>query len=111
MPRDASLDDFVHRPRPPVVGENLDLDEAGKSQRFDLAADAPEIDDAVAHHAAVEEEVAGRHEPVADVVGEHAPAAATHDLSRQLRIPPDVVDVERDAEPAACPRVEPVAEV
>ena len=39
-----------------------------------------QVDHAVAHHAAVVQQVAGRHQPVADVVGEHALAAGARDL-------------------------------
>ena len=37
------------------------------------------------------------HEPVADVIGQDAPGAA-RDLSRQVRVPPDMIGVDRDAD-------------
>ncbi len=58
-----------------------------------------DVDDAVAHHAAVEQQVGGRHQPVADVEGEQALArAGALDLALELRVPPDVVDVDGHAE-------------
>ena len=76
MPLDAGVEHLVRaalhqlsprRSRPRVARE------AGASiQR----ADARQVDHAVAHHAAVVEQVGGRHQPVADVVGEQALAAA-----------------------------------
>src|SRR3954470_8417639 len=79
---DAGPDDLVHGSRPPILREDLDLDEAVEAERLDLAADAAEIDDAAPHHAAIEEKIAGRQEPVADVIGEHALASAASDLFR-----------------------------
>ena len=56
-----------------------------------------QIDDAVARHAAVEQQILGRHQPVADVIGEDALARA-RDLARQVRVPPHVIDVDREAQ-------------
>ena len=39
-------------------------------QQHQPSTAAPQLDDAVAHHAAVVEDVLGRHQPVADVIGE-----------------------------------------
>src|SRR5262245_39593522 len=70
---DACPQHLVAGTRPPVGGgKDLDLLRTAIAGRFDPAADARKIDDAVSHHAAVEEEVAGRHQPVADVVGQDA---------------------------------------
>ncbi|KAH2825287.1 hypothetical protein KXV85_011128, partial [Aspergillus fumigatus] len=55
VPLDAGAEHFVHRPAPPVVGKDLDLGIAGKTLRLDGGADALDVDDAVAHHAAVVE--------------------------------------------------------
>ena len=41
-----------------------------------------------------------RHQPVADVIAENALAGA-RDFARQRRIPPHMIDVDRDAEPVA----------
>src|SRR3712207_8318167 len=46
--------------------------------------------------AAVEDEVGGRHQPVADMEGGDA-AARAGDLPRHVRVPPDVVHVQRHA--------------
>src|SRR5215510_3189019 len=66
---DAGRQHLVARPRPPVGGgKDLDLLRPAIARRLDPAADAAEIDDAVAHHAAIEQEIARRHQPVADVM-------------------------------------------
>ena len=54
---------------------------------LDHGADRAQVDDAVAHHAAVEQQVGGRHQPVADVVGENALAPGARDLARRGRGP------------------------
>ena len=62
--------------------------------------DEREVDHAVAHHAAIEQQVGGRHQPVAEVKRHQAsgvPARAL-DLALEIRVPPDVIDVDRDAE-------------
>src|SRR5712671_8086839 len=85
---------------PPALGKNLDLLDAAIAGSLDHAADGGKIDDAVAHHAAVVEHVTGRHQPVADMVADDALAGA-RDLARQVRVPPDVIGVDRDAETLA----------
>src|SRR3954470_6406680 len=70
MPLDAGAEHLIHRLGPPVVGKNLDLGIAAKTLRLDGGADALDVDDAVAHHAAVVEDIFGWHQPVADVEGE-----------------------------------------
>ena len=67
---------------------------------LDHGAQPAQVDDAVARHAAIEDEVAGGHEPVADVVSQDAPAA-THDLPRQIGVPPQMIDVNCDADAVA----------
>src|SRR6267378_1203404 len=93
----AHAQDLVWVALPPVeLGEDLDLVKARVARAFDPGADARQVDHAVPHHAAVVEQIARRHQPVADVVGEDA-LAGSLDLLLQLRIPPDVVDVHRGA--------------
>src|SRR6266478_239411 len=53
VPRDAGLQNLIHRLLPPVVGKNLDLGIAGKAMRLDRTAHRFDIDHTVAHHAAV----------------------------------------------------------
>src|SRR6266853_1223113 len=53
MPRDAGLQNLVHRLVPPIVRKNLDLGITGKTLRLDRAAQRLDVDHAVAHHAAV----------------------------------------------------------
>src|SRR5262245_7712723 len=98
---DAGGEHVVARARPPVGGgEDLDLLGAAIAGRLDPATDAAEIDDAVAHHAAVEQEVACRHQPVADVIGEDS-VARPRDLPFEIRVPPDVIGVDRHADAVA----------
>src|SRR4051794_40992176 len=100
VPLDADLQHLIYRSAPPLAGKNFDLRIAGKALRFDRAAQGADIDHAVAHHAAVVEDVLCRHQPVADVEGQQAVFAGARDLRQHIRIPPDVIDVERDAEHA-----------
>src|ERR1700677_3742962 len=79
---------------PPVLlRHDLDADRPAVAGLLDQAADAGDVDRAVAHHAAVEHEVAGRHQPVADVERGDA-AGGGGDARLQVRVPPDVIDVE-----------------
>src|SRR6266851_10460721 len=96
---DAGGEHVLGRALPPILGrEDLDLAEPGIAGGLDPAADAAQIDDAVAHHAAVVEQVARRHQPVAEVEGEEAAGrAGAGDLAAQIRVPPDMVDVDCDA--------------
>src|SRR6266849_11004857 len=96
---DAGGEHFLGRAPPPILGrEDLDLAESVIAGGLDPAADAAQIDDAVAHHAAIVEQVAGRHQPVADMEGEEAAGrAGAGDLALQIRVPPDMVDVDCDA--------------
>ena len=88
---------FVAGAGPPVVRKDLDLLHPAIAGGLDHRADRAKIDDAVAHHAAVVEHVAGRHQPVADVVGNDA-AASAGDLHGKFRVPPHVIGIDCDAE-------------
>ena len=66
--------------------------------RLDEAAQPRQIDDAIAHHAAIIERVCGRHQPVANVEGVQTAFPGPLDLRHQLEVPPHVIDVERDTE-------------
>ena len=79
--------------------------------RFDGRSHGFDVDDAVAHHAAIVEDVFGRHQPVADVKREQAILPRARDLRHQIRIPPDVIDVERDAERARALRIDLIANI
>ncbi len=60
------------------------------------------VDDAVAHHAAVEQQIPRRHQPVADVIGQDAAAASgAGDLALERRVPPDMIDIDGDADAVA----------
>src|SRR5215470_493557 len=78
---------LVARPTPPLVGKNLDLLDAVVTRRLDHPSDRREIDDTVAHHAAVHQHMLRRDQPVADVVGDDA-LAGTGDLDAEFRVPP-----------------------
>src|SRR5512139_1219701 len=74
VPRLARGQHFVRRLLPPVVRrENLDLVEPAIARGFDPRADQRDVDDPVAHHAAIQKQIGGGHEPVADVEREDAP--------------------------------------
>src|SRR5688572_17907115 len=63
----AGLQHFVGVAFPPVeLREDLHLLESGVPGRLHPAPDARQIDHAVAHHPSVVEEIARRHQPVAD---------------------------------------------
>src|ERR1019366_7570790 len=89
----------------------LDFGVAGEPQRLDGGTQAPDVDHAVAHHAAVVEKVRGRHQPVADVERQQAVFSRAFDLRQQIRVPPDVIDVERDAERAGPLGIKRVADI
>jgi hypothetical protein len=111
MPLDAGAQDLIHRTVPPRVGKDLDLGIAGKALRLDGTAQGLDIDDAVTHHAAIVEDVPGRHQPVADMKCEQPLLAGARDLRMHLDVPPDMIDVERDTERAGARRIKPVADV
>src|SRR5688572_11932520 len=74
---------------PALAGEDLDLVPAGEARGLDQAADAAQVDAALAHQAAVVEQVAGLDPPVAEVEAEEqAERAAARDLRLELGIPP-----------------------
>src|SRR5205823_359426 len=90
----ADLQSLGDRAFPPVGGrEDLDLDEARIAGCLNIPADGGNIDDAVAHHAAVVEDVPCRKQPVADMKYEDAiRTAGACDLSFEVRVPPYVID-------------------
>src|SRR5260370_7180300 len=94
---DADAHDLVGVALPPIVGgEDFDLAVAAIAGRFHHGADCAQVDHAVAHHAAVEQQIVGRKEPVIDVVGEDFFSGA-RDLAFKVGVPPDVIGVDRDA--------------
>src|SRR5258708_1589180 len=111
MPRDAGLQDLIDRLLPPIVGENLDLRKTRKTLRLDGAAQSLDVDYAVAHHAAVVEEAFCGHQPVADVKRLEAILSGAFDLRQYIRVPPDVIDVERDAEQTGPVGIKRVADI
>ncbi len=78
--------------------EHLHLDGSIEAGGFDELADASVVDAALAHEAAVFEQVGGGGHPVADVESADAFARA-RDFRLQLRVPPDMVDIGGDADP------------
>ena len=75
--------------------------EAAIARGLHPAANAPDVDHAVAHHAAIVEEIGGRREPVADVEAEQPARRNPGKRALELGVPPDVIDVDRDAQPRA----------
>ena len=92
-------------PAPPVLGgKELDLAAPAVARRFDGPPDPPEFDDAVTWHATVGQQILGRHQPVTDMVREHAlRLAGPLELGLELRIPPDVIRVDGHTNAVAQP--------
>src|SRR5712671_4367064 len=112
VPHAAGHEHFVRIPPPPVARrQDLDLVKAAIPGLFHPRAHERKVDDAVAHHSAVGEQVRGGHQPVADMERQQALVARALDLSLQQGIPPDVVDVHHDTEGTACTAVQFVAQV
>src|SRR5580692_11903224 len=84
---------FLAGALPPVFRrEDLDFLRSTISGFFHCDTDGSEIDDAVAHHATVEQEIARGDQPVADVVSKNASTGSCpRDLRIKLRVPPNVV--------------------
>src|ERR1700744_5316271 len=69
---------------------------------FHRSTDRREVDNAVTHHAAVEQKIACGDEPIADVVSKNAAAGSgARDLRVKLWIPPDVVHVDGNTDSVA----------
>ena len=76
MPLDADAQDLVRIALPPILGgENLHVAMAAIAGVLHHGAQAAELNDAVSRHAAIENQIARRHEPIADMIGKNAPAA------------------------------------
>src|SRR5450830_532752 len=58
---------FGIAPPPVVGGENLHFVKAAVAGDLDPGTDEGNVDYAIAHHAAVEQQVGGRHQPIADM--------------------------------------------
>ena len=89
---------------PPVVrGEDLHFVRAAIAGSLHPGANQRHVDHAVAHHAAIEQQIGRRHQPVADVERQQAVrvAARALDFAFEVRVPPDVVDVDGDADARA----------
>src|SRR6516165_3664264 len=87
MPLDADAQNLVRLALPPGMRKDLHVAVAAVPGGFHHGTDAAQIDDPVTRHAAIEHEIAGRHEPVAHMIGKN-PLSAARDLPRQIRIPP-----------------------
>ncbi|MNR11218.1 hypothetical protein D3C85_1275100 [compost metagenome] len=102
---------FVASP-PGITGKYFHFDGAVVTGRFHLLANAAQIDHAIAHHAAIQQQVPGGHQPVGQVQAQDAfLRAGAVDLLVQLGVPPTVVNVHRDAQAVAGSRLQHVAQV
>src|SRR5688572_15914627 len=72
---DTGAQNFVAWPGPPVARKNLDFAVTVVTGSLDPASDTTDVDNAIAHHAAVIEQIARRHEPVANVKSDQTRAA------------------------------------
>src|SRR5690606_23149343 len=81
---------------PPIVlRKDLDFLRPEKARVLDHLPNGGQIDNPIAHHAAIKQHVLGRHQPVADVMRKnplHAPGAGNSPT--EVRVPPDMVDVD-----------------
>jgi hypothetical protein len=111
VPIDAGPQDLIDRFAPPVLGKNLDLAVTLKPFRLHRTAHRSDVDHAVAHHAAVVENVLGRHQPVADMKRQQAALSGARNLPQQLYVPPDVIDVECNTERAGAAGIEAIANI
>ena len=63
------------------------------------SANTADIDDAIAGHAAIQQQIIRRHQPVTDMKRQNAFFAGTGDFGGEVRIPPDVINIQRDPQP------------
>src|SRR4029079_16386320 len=77
---------------------------------FDHGPDRPDVEHAVAHHAAVVERVLGFEQPVADMEAGDAALGAL-DGALERRVPPDVIDIETYAQHVVRNGRQPIADV
>ena len=92
-----AIENFIARFVPDFLIENLDFDKSSVTGIFDEAADRSDVDAAIAHHPAPEQHIGSRDEPVAHMKSENSPGRAI-DLPLEHRIPPDVLDIDHDAD-------------
>ena len=77
---------------------------AFESSGFDPVSDLANINDAIAHHAAVKQHVCRRNQPVADVKGQDlVVASSARYLVLKIRVPSDVVNINGDADAGTHP--------
>src|SRR5438105_14546263 len=100
MAVDAGAQDLDRIALPPIVRrKNFHSVRAAIAGAFHPRSDQREIDDAVSHHAPVEQHGARGHEPVAKMESEQALVARALDLILELSIPPHLVAVNTYAQP------------
>ena len=86
---------------PPICGtEDLDFAGALVACCFHRCTHRAQISYAVAHHAAVKQNVLGVGQPIAQVLAINPPTGP-HQLARQIGVPPDMVDIYRHAKVGA----------
>ncbi len=100
MPLDAGSQDFIRVFFPPVFGgKDFDFALAFESGDFDPVSDFANINDAIAHHAAVEQHICCRNQPVADVKGQDlVVSSSARYLVLKVRVPPDVLYINGDTD-------------
>ena len=87
MPVDAGAQDLDRITLPPIGRrKNLHFMRAAIARALHPRSDQRQIDDTVAHHASIEQQIAGGDQPVAKVEGEQALVARALDLGLELRI-------------------------
>ena len=82
-----------------VFGKDFDFVPAVEPGGADHCGDAGQIDAAIAHQCAIVQHVASRDSPIAQVVAEQSFLLAQQfDFLLQIGIPPNVIDVDRNAD-------------
>ena len=107
----AQTQHLIGRVLPPFLGEDLHFVQAAIAGRLDPTAQPWKINHAIAHHAAIEQEIGGWDEPIANMKRENSPLAGALDLRLALRVPPHMVRIDRDADGAALTAIELVAQI
>lgn len=97
MPVDASLQNVCTRPLPPIqFGKYVDFAITIVASLFDASSNFSELDDAVAHHPSVVQQVSGGRQAVTNVIGHPSLLARPVNLILQPGIPPHVIAILRD---------------
>ena len=77
--------------------ENLDFDWTAVTSSIHGATQAAQFDHAIAHHAAPEERIGNRHDPIVNMETPDS-FSGSSDLRFHIRVPPDVIRIDHHAD-------------